>query len=154
MKVVVNKENILSRNYYRFVACLFVSVLFFFFSKLHQSTSSFWKILSECQTVWIQIRPDILSGLIWVQTVCKGYHQLTTLVGKETFNNTCTDISTPTSISENCRLISYIWQSDNYRMSLFISLNHSQLTGVTRCKQGIVYLWAWGDGLLILINII
>ena len=45
----------------------------------------FLKILSgipsECQTVWIQIRPDILSGLIWVQTVCKGYQQ-TTLVGK------------------------------------------------------------------------
>ena len=46
----------------------------------------FWKILSgissECQTDWIQIRPDILSGLIWVQTVCKSYQQ-TTLVGKE-----------------------------------------------------------------------
>ena len=45
----------------------------------------FWKnlseISSECQTVWIQIRPDILSGLIWVQTVCKSYQQ-TTLVGK------------------------------------------------------------------------
>ena len=39
----------------------------------------FRKILSgkpwECQTVWIQIRPDILSGQIWVQTVCKGYQQ-------------------------------------------------------------------------------
>ena len=33
--------------------------------------------LSECQTVWIQIRTDILSGLIWVQTVCKGYQQMT-----------------------------------------------------------------------------
>ena len=35
----------------------------------------FRKILSgisyECQTVWTQIRPDILSGLIWVQTICK-----------------------------------------------------------------------------------
>ena len=27
----------------------------------------------ESQTVWIQIRPDVLSGLILVQTVCKGY---------------------------------------------------------------------------------
>ena len=36
---------------------------------------------SEFQTVLIQIRPDILSGLIWVQTACKGYQQ-TTLVGK------------------------------------------------------------------------
>ena len=26
---------------------------------------------SECQTVWIQIKTDILLVLIWVQTVCK-----------------------------------------------------------------------------------
>ena len=37
---------------------------------------------SECQTVWIQIRPDIMSGLIWVQTICKGYQQ-STLGGKD-----------------------------------------------------------------------
>ena len=37
-------------------------------------------IPSECQIVWIQIRPDILSGLIWVQTVCKDQQQ-TTLAG-------------------------------------------------------------------------
>ena len=24
---------------------------------------------------WVQIRPDIFSGLIWVQTVCMGYQQ-------------------------------------------------------------------------------
>ena len=33
--------------------------------------------LSECQMVCIQIRTDILSVLIWVQTVCKGYQQTT-----------------------------------------------------------------------------
>ena len=27
--------------------------------------------LSEFQTIWTQIRPDVLSGLIWVQKVCK-----------------------------------------------------------------------------------
>ena len=32
-------------------------------------------IPSECQTVWVQIRPDVLSGLFWVQTVCKDYQQ-------------------------------------------------------------------------------
>ena len=32
---------------------------------------------SKCLTVWIQIRTDDLSGLIWVQTVCKGYQQKT-----------------------------------------------------------------------------
>ena len=39
-------------------------------------------ITSECQTVWIQIRSNILSGLIWVQTVCKVYQQ-TTQVGND-----------------------------------------------------------------------
>ena len=33
-----------------------------------------------CQTIWIRIRPDMLSGLIWVQTVCKGYQQTTKVV--------------------------------------------------------------------------
>ena len=32
---------------------------------------------SGCQTVWIQIRPDNVSGLIWVQTAFKGYQQTT-----------------------------------------------------------------------------
>ena len=36
----------------------------------------FQEIPSECQTVWIQVRADILSGLIWVQTVCKGNSQM------------------------------------------------------------------------------
>ena len=29
-----------------------------------------------CQAVWIQIMPDVLSGLIWVQIVCKRYQQI------------------------------------------------------------------------------
>ena len=29
------------------------------------------------QTDWIQIRPDILWGLFWVQTVCESYQQTT-----------------------------------------------------------------------------
>ena len=32
---------------------------------------------SGCQTVWIQISPDILSGMVWVQNVCKVYQQTT-----------------------------------------------------------------------------
>ena len=40
------------------------------------SKSTFSYILSwmplECQTVWIQIRPDINSGLIWVHGECSG----------------------------------------------------------------------------------
>ena len=47
------------------------------FCRLHFFSKSafFDKIFPpECQTVCIQIRPDMLSGLIWVQTVCKSYH--------------------------------------------------------------------------------
>ena len=69
-------------------ACLFLSSANFF------QNQPFRKILSGlpsgCQTVWIQIRPDILSGLIWVQTVFKGYQQ-TTLVSKELILNSVTD---------------------------------------------------------------
>ena len=36
---------------------------------------------SKCQIVWIQIRRDNLSGLVWVQTFCKS-HQATTLEAK------------------------------------------------------------------------
>ena len=47
----------------------------FFFHLLFQKILS--GSLSECQMVWIQIRTDILSVLIWVQTVCKCYQQKT-----------------------------------------------------------------------------
>ena len=30
---------------------------------------------SECLTVWIQLGPDALLNLIWIQTVCKGNQQ-------------------------------------------------------------------------------
>ena len=51
----------------------------FFQNKLFSKNYFFQKILSEtlseCQTVKIQIRTDILSVLIGVQTVCKCYQQ-------------------------------------------------------------------------------
>ena len=44
----------------------------FFQNQLYRKIIS--GIPSDCQTVWIQIRPDIL---IWFQTVCKNYQQTT-----------------------------------------------------------------------------
>ena len=41
------------------------------------SADFFQKTLFDCQAVWIQIMTDILSVLLWVQTVCKGYQQQT-----------------------------------------------------------------------------
>ena len=59
---------------------LFLSSADFFQNQLFQKTLS--GIPPECQTVCIQIRPDIFSGLIWVQTVHKGDQQMA-LEGKE-----------------------------------------------------------------------
>ena len=55
-------------------------LLIFFQNQLFRKILS--GIPSECQLVWIQISPDILSGLICVQTDCKEFQQ-TTLAGKE-----------------------------------------------------------------------
>ena len=57
---------------------LFLSSADFFQNQLFGKIIS--GIPSECQTHWIQIRPDTVPGLICVQSVCKGFEQ-TTLVG-------------------------------------------------------------------------
>ena len=48
----------------------FVVVCWIFQSERFQKILS--ETLSEIQKLWIQIRTDIMSVLIWVQTVCKG----------------------------------------------------------------------------------
>ena len=54
-------------------ACFFCCLLIFSKLKYQKILSG---IPSECQRVsYIQIRPIILAGLIWVQTVCKGDQQ-------------------------------------------------------------------------------
>ena len=76
----LRKHRILSKYFaYWEILHVFCRLLIFFQIPLFRKILS--GIPSECQTVWIQIRPDILSGPIWVQTVCKGYQQ-TTLIDK------------------------------------------------------------------------
>ena len=38
---------------------------------------------TECQTVWIQIRTDVVSVLIWVQIACKDCQQTTNVFASE-----------------------------------------------------------------------
>ena len=52
-------------------------VIFEFFLKINFFKKNLSGIPLECQTVWIQIRLDVLMGLIWIKTVCKGYLQMT-----------------------------------------------------------------------------
>ena len=65
-------------------------ILYFYRLPIFLPKSTSLKILSgkppECQTVWIHIRSELLSGLIWVQAVSNSY-QMTTLVGKRKFEN-------------------------------------------------------------------
>ena len=72
---------------------------YFFQNQFFQKIVS-W-IPSDCQTVLIQTRPDKMSGLIWVQTVDKGYHQ-TTLVGN------LKEINDYTGISSQARALNLI----------------------------------------------
>ena len=58
-----------------------------FFSKLTLS-KNLPGTLSECPPVSIQIRTRVLSFLIWVQTVCKDYQQMTK-VAKMKLISTC-----------------------------------------------------------------
>ena len=43
------------------------------FPKLTLKKKNLSGILSDCRTVWIQIRTDVLSVLIWIKTACKGF---------------------------------------------------------------------------------
>ena len=54
---------------------LFLHLIFFFQNQLFRRILS--GIQAECQTFWVQVRPDIWSGLVWVQTDCKSYQQMT-----------------------------------------------------------------------------
>ena len=58
-------------------SCFLSSDLLIFFFKINFFEKFFQELPLECQTVWILIRPDILSGLIWVQSVSKSYQQMT-----------------------------------------------------------------------------
>ena len=61
--------------FFFFFVCFFFVVCGFFLINFFQKNLS--RIPLECQTVWTQIRPDVLSGLIWFQTVCTSYQQTT-----------------------------------------------------------------------------
>ena len=91
-------------------------------------------IPSECQTVCIQIRPDILSGLIWVQTVCKGYQQ-TTLVTKELrLSNVCVGwkVFNLTAISEKWKKLTTV-DGDIFFVISFKLIEHASGAIRTAC---------------------
>ena len=65
----------------------FLSSVDFFLNQLFQNI--LLGIPSECLTVWIQIRPDVSSGLILIQTVCKIYQQTTKVATSGERVNVC-----------------------------------------------------------------
>ena len=51
---------------------LFLSSAFFFQKYFFKKLNSFRNIVRVSTSLGPDLRPNILSGLIWVQTVCKG----------------------------------------------------------------------------------
>ena len=111
----------------------FWRLLIFFKSNLEKILSG---IPSECQTVWTLIRPDNLSGLIWVQFVCQGYQQ-TTLVDTEITIAQCksyTKISISQVIVSRKPIISQLRQIEiNYETKMHISLHIIYTAEELRC---------------------
>ena len=71
------------KNYLKHILCLLGTFACFFvvcccqlFLKIPSG------IPSECQPDRIQIKPDVLLGLIWVQSVCNGYQQTTLVINE------------------------------------------------------------------------
>ena len=78
------KNNKITISYEPFYAVVDKSAKFVILFVILCQNNFFPKILSEtlseCQTVRIQIRTDILSVLIWVQSICKCYQQTTKFI--------------------------------------------------------------------------
>ena len=93
---------------------------------------------SGCQTDWIQIRPHILSGLILVQTVCKGYQQSTLekspLVAKEL--NTKQLVDTSFWLKPLLKLISL--GSNFFYLAKVLATTNSEPS--MECNKGVVRL--------------
>ena len=68
---------LLSSAVFAVVVLLLFVVLFVVIFKIKFFKAILLGIPSECQTGRIQIKPKVLSDLIWVQSVCKGYQQMT-----------------------------------------------------------------------------
>ena len=69
----LNVVHVLNSKHAGYFSCLLTFFKINFFKKNLSGT------LSECQTVLTQIRTDIISVLIWIQTVFKGYQHITTV---------------------------------------------------------------------------
>ena len=76
--MLIDLCNIITLCMLGFVSCFRCGLLIFFQNYCFKKILS--GMLSEyvCQTVWVQIRNDLLLVLIWVQTDCKGLYQQTT----------------------------------------------------------------------------
>ena len=62
---------------------IFQYFFYYSFTLIIVPNLTFWMLGFGCQTVWNQTRPDILLGLIWVQTVSKCYQQTTKVAASE-----------------------------------------------------------------------
>ena len=97
--MIVNsiKSTCMLGNFHAFVV---ICGIFFHFQKILSGT------LSQCQTVWIQIRTYVLSVLIWIQTICKVYQQTTKVTTSKERVKCCKNLNMPEQkVQTNVRLL-------------------------------------------------
>ena len=71
------QKSVILISFWIYKYCFFFILSHFYHCAIFYSGCWIFSMPYGCQTVWIQIRPNILLGLIWIQTVCKGYKQTT-----------------------------------------------------------------------------
>ena len=91
-------------------ACFFVVCRSFFIINFLEE--KIFQKYHQCQTVWIQIRPDVLSGLIWVQLFAKVINRQKVskklrnlLIGSSQMERECNQLCT--SIKKTCILTNF-----------------------------------------------
>ena len=87
----------------------FLSSSDFFFQNLNLSG-----IPSECQTVWSQIRTDVMSGLIWPQIICKDLILSIDDTRRRSINNVLTNIRNIYSFMHLNQIFRSVWYSLTY----------------------------------------
>ena len=120
----------------RIFACL---LILFYFPEIFHSL-----IPSEFQSVWIQIRSDILSGLIWVQTVCR--RQKSSLAGQELHVTVLKWYTCTYWWKSTHRWNVLITRSDNLALGKNVLLVRSNLEGKKQhSNQQVPYLRPWSE---------
>ena len=105
------------------------------FFKINIFKKFFQEHFKSVKQVWIQIRINVLSVLIWVQIVSKGYQQMTeVVVARKELNFRCAS-----NLISVCIMVKYIrlQQQESITVTAEICLE------IDNCKTALSLIWKW-----------